>query len=54
MLLTGRTVITGRAVQFRVSGGTAETTYTISIQVGTDSTPSQTVHGDVILDLGAD
>ena len=54
LTINDKTVVTGRAVQFRVSGGTAGVTYTISIQVGTDSTPGQTLHGDVILDVGAD
>lgn len=39
----GTIVEIGQGVQFRVSGGTAATTYTITAQCGTTSTPTQTV-----------
>ncbi len=39
----------GEAVQFSVSGGTAGTTYTINVQVGTDSTPAQTLEVNLTL-----
>ena len=42
------------AVQFKVSGGVANTTYTIKIVIGTDSTPAQTLYGSIILKVKAD
>ena len=49
LTISGRTVAIGQAVQFKVSGGTAGTTYTIRITVTTDSTPAQTLVLDVVL-----
>ena len=42
LTINGDTVAAGQAVQFRISGGTAGSTYTIRITVGTDSSPAQT------------
>ena len=39
------------AVQFSITGGTAGTTYTINVQVGTDSTPAQTLEVNVTLEV---
>ena len=44
----------GEAVQFSITGGTALTTYTINISVGTDSTPAQTLITNVTLEVTAD
>lgn len=33
----------GQAVRFKVSGGSADTKYTITAQCGTDATPAQTL-----------
>ncbi len=41
----------GEAVQFSIAGGTAGTAYTINIQVGTDSTPAQTLEVNVTLEV---
>ena len=49
LTINGETVTTGRAVQFRISGVTAGTKYTITISCETDSTPAQTVDGECIL-----
>lgn len=51
LTINGSTVATGGAVQFKVSGGTAGTTYTINIQCSTDSSPAQTVEADVELEV---
>ena len=41
----------GEAVQFSITGGTAGTTYTINIQVGTDATVAQTLETNVTLEV---
>jgi len=41
----------GEAVQFSVTGGTAGVTYTINVQVGTDSTPAQTLEVNLTLEV---
>jgi len=42
LTIAGKTVEIGQAVQFKVLGGTADTTYTILITVSTDATLAQT------------
>ena len=54
LTINDRQVAIGAAALFRVAGGVAGGQYTISLQVGTDATPAQTLHGDVTLDVGAD
>ncbi len=51
LTLNGRTVAIGQAVQFRVSGGTGGTEYTIMASADSDSSPSQTLIGAIILDV---
>ena len=41
--VNGRTVITGQAVQFTITGGTAGTEYTVVVTCGTNATPAQTL-----------
>lgn len=43
LVINGRTVAIGEAVQFRVSGGLANQTYSIRVTVTTTSTPAQTL-----------
>lgn len=43
LTIDGVTVAIGQAVQFRVSGGTAGTTYTITVEATTTATPAQTL-----------
>jgi hypothetical protein len=52
--IRGVSVAIGQAVQFKVSGGTADTTYTIRITVGTTATPAQTLIETVRLQVIAD
>lgn len=52
--INGKTVAIGRAIQFRVSGGTAGTTYKIAIQCATDATPAQTIRAIVQIVVIAD
>ena len=54
LTINGEAVPIGEAVQFRVAGGVAGTSYDITISVGTDSTPAQTLFGKVQLDVDAD
>lgn len=51
LTINGAAVAIGQAVQFNVSGGTAGKTYRILINVGTDSTPAQTLEGIVRLEV---
>jgi hypothetical protein len=44
----------GEAVQYSVAGGTAGTTYDIQIVAVTDSTPAQTLYGNLELKIVAD
>jgi len=41
LTIAGETVAIGQAVQFKITGVTAGTTYTITTKCGTDSTPAQ-------------
>jgi hypothetical protein len=43
LTIDGQTVAIGQAVQFSVSGGTAGTSYVITVQCGTTATPAQTL-----------
>jgi hypothetical protein len=43
IIIKGLTVATGRAVQFRVSGGTSGITYSCKATVTTNATPAQTI-----------
>jgi len=43
-VIKGVAVAAGRAVVFRVSGGTSGTRYTGTLTVGTDATPAQTIN----------
>lgn len=41
LTINGETVAAGEAVQFKITGATAGTTYTITTKCGTDATPAQ-------------
>lgn len=43
LTINGKTVAVGQAVQFKVSGGTADTNYVLRITAATDATPAQTL-----------
>ena len=49
--LLGVPVPAGRVISFTVTGGTADTTYTLVLRGGTDASPAQTIEGDVILEV---
>lgn len=49
LTIDGQTVATGRAVQFRVSGGTSGDTHTIKVVCGTTSSPAQTLVAECVL-----
>lgn len=51
LTINGRTVAIGEAVQFRVSGGNANTSYTIRTTVTTTSNPAQTLVEYVALNV---
>ena len=54
LTVNNKSVAIGKAVQFKASGWTvANSPYTIRITCGTDSTPAQTVKGDVVFDVEA-
>jgi hypothetical protein len=50
LTINGVSVTTGEAVQFKVTGGTANTDYEIQIVCATDATPAQTLYS--IIQLG--
>lgn len=54
LTILGETVAIGKAVQFRVSGGSSGVTYTFTISVATNSTPAQTLRRKGRLNLVAD
>ena len=54
LTINGISTPVGEAVQFNVSGGTAEVEYTIKITCSTDSSPAQTVIGSLIIPVKAD
>lgn len=41
LTINGQSVAIGQAAQFKISGGTAGTKYTITVKCDTDSTPAQ-------------
>lgn len=47
LTVLGRSVAANQAVQFRVTGGDAGTTYVVRVTCGTDATPPQTLSTDV-------
>lgn len=51
MTILGQPVAIGEAVQFHVIGGTAGVTYVFTALCVTDSTPAQTVDGEVVLEV---
>lgn len=54
LTISGKAVAIGQAVQFKVSGGTAGTTYTIKVTVSTDATPAQTLICALVIEVLAD
>lgn len=54
LTIEGKTVITGRAIQFKASAGTAGKRYVISINCVSDATPAQTLYGGAEMDVVAD
>lgn len=54
LTIDGDTVPTAEAVQFKVTGGTAGTSYKIKITADTDSSPAQKLIGIVKLKVIAD
>ena len=52
--IDGVTVAAGKAVLWRVAGGTANTTYVQDIQASTDASPAQTLRGEATLIVEAD
>lgn len=53
LTINGATVAAGKAVQFKITGVTAATTYTVTASVATDSTPAETVTGAVVIKVDA-
>ena len=53
LTINGESVATGKAVQFKVTGGTAGTTYLLRITVSTDATPAQTFERYVKVEMRA-
>lgn len=51
LTILGESVAAGEAIQCKVSGGTANTSYTIRITFGTDSDPAQTRIVDILIDV---
>lgn len=47
LTIQGRKVAAGKAVQFKVSGGTIDQTDTVKISVGTDAVPAQALVANV-------
>lgn len=54
LTINDRTVAIGKAVQCKVTGGTAYRTYKIKISVGTNSTPAQTLIAIIELRIEAE
>lgn len=54
LTINGASVPPGEAVTFKVSGGTAGTTYTIDITVDTDASPIQQIKESISLEVVAD
>lgn len=53
LTINGETVAIGQAVQFKITSVTAGTTYTVTVTVGTDSTPAETLQGAVMIVVDA-
>lgn len=51
LTLEGESVTANQAVQFKVSGGTAGTQYTMLVTCGTDASPAQTLELLVTLEV---
>ena len=51
--VNNKTVAVGKAAQFHVTGGTANTVYDITVRVTTDSTPAQEIPRGVLLPVVA-
>ena len=51
LTILGTTVAIGRAVTCSVSGGSAGTRYTLTVQCGTDATVAQTLEVSCLLDV---
>jgi hypothetical protein len=49
LTINGATVAIGRAVQFKVTGGTSGVKYQIEVACGTDATPAQTLYAELDL-----
>ena len=47
LTISGISHAPGQAVQFLVTGGTANTLYSVDVLCGTDATPAQTLNGEV-------
>lgn len=54
LTINDKTVPIGMAVQFKVIGGVALSTYEITVVCGTDATPAQTLYGNVSMAVVAD
>ena len=54
LTINGVSVPVGEAVQFKVTGGVADTNYDIQINCGTDANPAQTLIGVAELRVKAD
>lgn len=54
LVINDKPIASGKAVQFKVSGGAANTTYEIKITMSTDATPAQTIIMRVKLDVVSD
>lgn len=54
LTINGVSTAIGRAAQFKVTGGTAGTTYEITVSCGTDATPAQTLYGTIKLKVVED
>lgn len=53
LTINGVTVITGQAVQFKITGVAAGTDYAVTITVGTTSSPAETLQGAVVIRVDA-
>ena len=49
LTVNGLSVTAGQAIQFRVSGGSANVDYNVQLIAGTDATPAQTLYATLTL-----
>lgn len=49
LTINGATVAIGKAVQFKVTGGSSDVKYQIEASCGTDATPAQTLYAELPL-----